>query len=131
MLGMSPVAAVFVREITPDLTSLVKKLEQQVQAGSPKTKAFVVLMSDDDKAESKLKDLAKAAKIEKVLLMVDNPAGPKSLKIAKDADVTVVLYNQKKVTKTLAYEKGKLNAKAADEVAAAVKEAAAAPEKAK
>jgi hypothetical protein len=125
MLGNSPVAAVFAREITPGLTSLVKKLEQAAEAGSPKTKAFVVLMTDDDKAEDKLKDLAKAEKIDKVLLMVDNPAGPKSLKIAKEADVTVVLYTQKNVKKTLAFEKGKLTDKAADDVAAAVKAHAA------
>ena len=126
MLGNSPVAAVFAREITPGLTSLVKKLEQAAEAGSPKTKAFVVLMTDDDKAEDKLKDLAKSQKIDKVLLMVDNRAGPENLKIAKDADVTVVLYTQKKVKKTLAFERGKLNEKTADEVAAAVKEHAAA-----
>ena|SRR6476646_3185486 len=125
MLGNSPVAAVFAREITPGLTSLVKKLEQAAEAGSPKTKAFVVLMTDDDKAEDKLKDLAKAEKIDKVLLMVDNPAGPKSLKIAKEADVTVVLYTQKNVKKTLTFEKGKLTDKTADDVAAAVKAHAA------
>jgi hypothetical protein len=131
MLGNSPVAAVFAREITPGLTSLVKKIEQVAEAGSPKTKAFVVIMTDDDKAEDKLKDLAKAEKIDNVLLMVDNPAGPKSLKIAKEADVTVVLYDQKKVTKTLAFEKGKLTEKAADEVVAAVKAHAAGKDKAK
>ena len=54
------------------------------------------------------------------------PAGPKGLKIAKEADVTVVLYAEKTVKKTLAFPKGKLTDKAADEVAAAVKEHAAA-----
>lgn len=129
MLGNSPVAAVFAREITPGLTSLVKKIEQQAASSSgPKPKAFVVLMTDDDKAESRLKELAKSEKIEKVLLMVDNPTGPPKLKIAKEADVTVVLYTQKSVKKTLAFEKGKLTEKEAEEVAAAVKEhAGAAP----
>ena len=125
MLGNNPVAAVFAREITPGLTSLVKKLEQEQAAGG-KTKAFVVLLSDDDKAQDKLKDLAKSEKIEKVMMMVDNPTGPPKLKIAKEADVTVVLYAQKKVTKTLAFEKGKLDEKAAEEVAAAAKEHGAA-----
>jgi hypothetical protein len=129
MLGNDPVAAVFAREITPGLTSLVKKLEQAAQSGSPKTKAFVVLMTDDDKAESKMKDLVKAEKVEKVFLTIDNPTGPKNLKIAKDADVTVVLYTGKKVQKTLTFEKGKLTEKEADTVAAAVKEHAAAPKK--
>src|SRR4051812_22273909 len=129
MLGNSPVAAVFAREITPGLTSLVKKLEQATASSGPKTKAFVVLMTDDEKAEDKLKDLAKAQKIDKVLLMVDNPAGPRSLKIAKDADVTVVLYTKKKVEKTLAFEKGKLTEKEVDAVADAVREHAAAVDK--
>lgn len=135
MLGNNPVAAVFAREITPGLTSLVKKLEQQAaSSGGSKPHAFVVLMSDDDKAESKLKDLAKGEKIEKVWMMVDNPTGPPKLKIAKDADVTVVLYSQKSVKKTLTFEKGKLTEKEADEVAAAVKEhsaSAPAPKKKK
>ena len=100
---------------------MVKKLEQEQAAGG-KTKAFVVLLSDDDKAQDKLKDLAKSEKIEKVMLTVDNPTGPPKLKIAKDADVTVVLYAQKKVTKTMAFEKGKLDEKAAEEVAAAAKD---------
>jgi hypothetical protein len=132
MLGNNPVAAVFAREITPGLTSLVKKLEQQQTSGGSKTKAFVVLLSDDDKAEGKLKDLAKSEKIENVMLTIDNPTGPPKLKIAKDADVTVVLYVQKKVAKTLAFEKGKLDEKAAEEVATAAKEhgaAAPAPKK--
>ena len=86
---------------------MVKKIEQQAASGGPKTNAFVVLMTDDDKAEEKLKELAKSEKIDKVWLTIDNPTGPKNLKIAKEADVTVVLYNHKKVSKTLAFEKGK------------------------
>ena len=129
MLGNSPVAAVFAREITPGLTSLVKKLEQTASSGS-KAHVFVVFLSDDDKAEGQLKDLAKAEKIEKVWLTIDNPAGPPKLKIAKEADVTVVLYTGKKVQKTLAFEKGKLTEKEVESVATAVEEhAAAAPAK--
>lgn len=130
MLGSSPVAAIFAREITPGLTSLVKKLEQATASSSgPKTKAFVVLMSDDDKAEGKLKNLCKAEKIDKVLLMVDNPAGPPKLKIAKEADITVVLYTKKKVEKTMVFEKGKLTDKDIEAVTTAVKEHAASVEK--
>src|SRR5262245_28540261 len=121
MLGNSPVAAVFAREITPGLTSLVKKLEQTASSDS-KGHAFVVLMTDDDKAENKLKDLAKAEHIEKVWLTVDNPTGPKNLKIAKEADVTVVLYANKKVEKTLVFEKGKLTDKEAEAAAKAFEE---------
>src|SRR5215218_8156583 len=116
MLGNVPVAAVFAREITPGLTSLVKKLEQATAEGK-KVGAFVVLMTDDDKAEAKLKELAEKENLKKVVLMVDNPAGPSDYKIAKDADVTVLLYEKKEVKKNFAYEKGKFTAAEADKIA--------------
>ena len=121
MLGNVPVAAVFAREITPGLTSLVKKLEQSASEGK-KAGAFVVLMTDDDKAEAKLKELAEKENLKKVVLMVDNPAGPSDYKIAKEADVTVLLYEKKEVKKNFAFEKGKFTDKDAAEVAAAMKE---------
>ena len=122
-MGNNPVAVVFTREITPGLTSLVKKLDQAVaENSSAKMGAFVVLLTDDDKAEEKLKELAEKADLKKVILTVDNPAGPKPYKIAKDADTTVILYTKKAVKKNFAYEKGKLTDKEAGEVAAAVKD---------
>lgn len=121
MLGNNPVAAVFAREITPGLTSLVKKLDQAT-ADNTKLKAFVVLLTDDDKAEARLKELADKEKLKNVLLMVEAPAGPPKMDIAKDADVTVVLYQKKKVKKTLAFEKGKLTEPEAGGVVTAVKE---------
>ena len=121
MLGNVPVAAVFAREITPGLTSLVKKLEQSASEGK-KAGAFVVLMTDDDKAEAKLKELAEKENLKKVVLMVDNPAGPSDYKIAKEADVTVLLYEKKEVKKNFAFEKGKFTDKDAAEVVAAMKE---------
>ena len=126
MLGNIPVAAVFAREITPGLTSLVKKLEQTASdSGSSKVGVFVVLLSDDDKAEAKLKELAEKENLKKVVLTLDNPAGPQGYEIAKEADVTVLLYAQKKVKKNFAYEKGKFTETEAGKVAEGLKEVAA------
>jgi uroporphyrinogen-III synthase len=122
MLGNVPVAAVFAREITPGLTSLVKKLEQTTADSSTKVGAFVVLMTDDEKAEAKLKELAEKEDLKKVVLLLDNPAGPSDYKIAKEADVTVLLYEKKEVKKNFAFEKGKFTDKEADKIAAARKE---------
>jgi uroporphyrinogen-III synthase len=122
MLGNVPVAAVFAREITPGLTSLVKKLEQTTADSSTKAGAFVVLMTDDEKAETKLKELAEKENLKKVVLLLDNPAGPSDYKIAKEADVTVLLYEKKEVKKNFAFEKGKFTDKDADKIAAAMKE---------
>jgi|SRR5689334_12997702 hypothetical protein len=129
MLGNVPVAAVFAREITPGLTSLVKKLEKATSEGDSKAGAFIVLLTDDEKAEDKLKELAEKENLKKVVLLLDNPAGPKEYHIAKEADVTVVLYEKKEVKKNFAYEKGKFTDKEADKVAAAIKEIAAKSDK--
>ena len=83
-------AAVFAREITPALTSLVKKLEQAtVDHKDAKVAAWVVILTDDDKAEDKLKELADKEKVKKTILAVEGPTGPDAYKIA--AEVKEVL----------------------------------------
>ncbi|HET6572350.1 MAG TPA: hypothetical protein VFG68_02020 [Fimbriiglobus sp.] len=104
------------------MTSLVKKLEQATAKHSDcQMGAFVVLLSDDDTMEQKLKELAASAKLKKVVLALDSPAGSPRLKIAKEADVTVLLYAKKKVKMNFAFEKGKMTEKDADAIVAAVK----------
>jgi len=45
------------------------------------------------------------------VLSIDNPSGPGAYKVSKDADVTVVLYNQHKVKSNFAFKKGELQEK--------------------
>jgi hypothetical protein len=105
------------------LTSLVKKLEEATAKHSDcKMSAFVVMLTDDDKMEEKLKSFIEREKIKKVMLATDEPAGPSSYKIAKDAEVTVLLYAKKTVKVNLAFEKGKLDDKAVEKVLESVKE---------
>jgi hypothetical protein len=116
---------VFARDLTPTLTGLVKKIDETTIANADRRMgSFVVMLSDDDKLEGKLKELAEGQKLKKVVLTIDNPAGPDGLEIAKDADVTVVLYVKKKVVKTFAYGKGKLDDKAVEEIVSAAKDIA-------
>ena len=105
------------------MTSLVKKLDQAAQDAG-KAGAFVVILSDDDKMEDKLKELAKKENLKKVVLTLDSPQGPPKLKIAKDADVTVLLYQKKRVTNNFAYEKGKFAETDVDAVVGAYKDIA-------
>ena len=120
-------AAVFAREITPALTSLVKKLEQAtVDHKDAKVAAWVVILTDDDKAEDKLKELADKEKVKKTILAVEGVTGPDAYKIAKEADVTILLYAKKKVKTNHVFEKGKFTEKDADKIAAEVKEVLAA-----
>jgi hypothetical protein len=99
---------VFAREITDPLTSLVKKIDAATAKGSNKIASFAVFLNDDESYEKKLKELAKKEKLDHTVLTLDNPAGPKGYNIAKDADVTVLLYINKKVKTNYAFKKGEL-----------------------
>ena len=100
---------IFAREVTPTLTSLVKKIDAETGKNKDKKMgSFAVFMSDDPKLEDALKDLAKKEELKDFVLSIDNPAGPAAFKIAKDADITVVLYNKRKVEANYAFKKGEL-----------------------
>jgi hypothetical protein len=112
---------IFAREINDPLTSLVKKLDAEVAKTNKKSVAFVVLLSDDPAAEKKLQSLTEKEGIKHVSLAVmEDGAGPGAFKtkIAKDADVTAVLYKSKKVTANHAFKKGGLNDKGVDQIIA-------------
>jgi hypothetical protein len=105
------------------LASLAKKIDSATEANkSSKMGSFIVLLSDDDKLESKIKEFAEKEKIKKTMLGIDNPAGPEGYGIAKDAEITVVLYAKKKVVKTFAFKKGELTEKDIDTIVGSVKE---------
>jgi hypothetical protein len=116
--GNNPVVVVFAKEATGGLTSLVKKIDAATaQNKSAKMGSFVVLCSDDQGLEDKLKKLAETEKVERTILTIDNPAGPQALKLAKDADVTVLFYLNKQVKANHAFQ-GQLTAQQIDKVLA-------------
>lgn len=107
------------RDLTDDLTGLVKAIDTKVADNkSKKMAAFVVLLTDDpDKLEPKLEALAKEKEIKNTpLTLMENPAGPPAYKIAKEADVTVMLWVGGKVVANHAFPKGKLNQAAIDKI---------------
>jgi hypothetical protein len=100
---------IFAREVSGPLTSLVKKIDETTaKNNSCKMGSFVVFLNDDEKLPKALKDLAQKEKIEKTVLTIESPAGPSGYDIAKDADVTVVLYTKKNVKVNRAFKKGEL-----------------------
>ncbi len=100
---------IFAREINPTLTSLVKKIDAETAKNSDKKMgSFVVFCNDNPTLEGQLKELADKEKLGKLILSVDNPAGPKGYNIAQEADVTVVLYSKRKVVSNHAFKKGEL-----------------------
>ena len=111
---------IFAREITDNLASLVKELDSVVGKNKDKKMAaFVVLLSEDpDAAEKKLKEFAAKHKIKNIPLTVfDGAAGPGKYKIAKDVDVTIMMWRKHTVKVNHAFKKGSaLDEKARKEV---------------
>lgn len=103
---------IFAREVSDSLTSLVKKIDAATAEHSDKKMgSFVVFLSDDEKLADQAKALAEKNNIKNTVLAVDNVAGPKNYDVAKEADVTVVLYNKRKIESNYAFRKGELNEK--------------------
>jgi hypothetical protein len=108
---------VFAREVSGPLTSLVKKIDEATGKNSGcKMGSFVVFCSDAEGLEKQLKDLADKEKFKNIILSIDNPSGPPKYKVAKDADVTVVLYDKHKVKSNFAFKKGEMTDKEVDKI---------------
>ncbi len=100
---------IFAREVSDSLTSLVKKIDEATEKNRDRRMgSFVVFCSDEEGLKKKLEDLAEKEHLKRIILTIDNPAGPEGYDIAKDADVTVLLYVGQKVKVNHAYRKGEL-----------------------
>jgi hypothetical protein len=100
---------IFAREVTDGLTSLVKKIDEATEKNSDcRMGSFVVFCSDEEGLKKKLEELGDKQKLKRTVLTIDNPAGPEGYDIAKDADVTVLLYVGQTVKVNHVYKKGAL-----------------------
>lgn len=100
---------IFAREVTDGLTSLVKKIDEATDKNrASRMGSFVVFCNDEEGLKKKLEELAEKQKLKRIILTIDNPAGPEGYDIAKEADVTVLLYTKHKVKVNHAYKKGEL-----------------------
>jgi hypothetical protein len=107
--GDNPVAMIFARDTNEPLVNLIKQLDTEtVKNADKKMGSFAVFCNDAEGLETKLRDLAKKENLKAFTLAIDTPAGPDPYKIAKDADVTVVLYTNSKVVANFAFKKGEM-----------------------
>jgi hypothetical protein len=119
--GTHPVAMVFARDVSAPLLRLIKKLDEATAAhAADEMGSFVVFCNEDEPLEAKLRELAEKEKLKNIVLCIDGVAGPERYKIARDADVTVVLYVKHKVEVNRAFRKGELTEKDAEKIAADV-----------
>ncbi len=119
--GARPVVTIFTRTMDDNVAKLVKEVDGLVgKNGEKQMKAFVVVLTDSpDEQEKKLTEVASKNEIKNVPLTVfDGPAGPPNYKIAKDAEVTVMMWNKSEVKANQAFAKGKFDKKAVESVVA-------------
>lgn len=122
--GSRPVVCVFAREATPEVLELTQKIDGVVGKNKDsKMAAFVcVLTEEPDAVEKKLETAAKDLKIAHTpLTIIEGATGPANYKLAKDADVTVMMWNESEVKVNHAFAKGKLDKKAIETLVAETK----------
>jgi hypothetical protein len=109
------------------LTSLVKKIDQRVEAAGGKTArplgAYVLFVSNSDGLDGQLRALAEKESLKRVNLCIGAP--PPVYEVASGADVTVVIYSaglrwEQKVTANFALRKGELDEAKADAIVKAL-----------
>ena len=119
--GQAPVVMVFAREVNPTVTKLIKELDScTAKNKSADMGSCVIFCSDAKYLEAKLKNLVEKEKVQNCVLAIDNPAGPEDYNIAKDADVTVLVYKERKVAANFAFKKGEMKDKDVSAVIKAV-----------
>ena len=108
MYGQGPVVLVFARALTDPLAKLVNKLDAEAAKYELiKLKIVVVILSDDDSVERKLKSYGEQAITHANLAMMESD-GPRAYKLSKAAEITVLMYKRWKVEANFAFRKGGL-----------------------
>lgn len=109
------------------LTSLVKKLDQRMQAAAGRTPrplgVYVLFPNNSSGLDQRLRRLAETGGVKRVALGIGAPAS--AYAVANEADVTVVVYNparrrQQRVTANFALRKGELTAARIDDIVKAI-----------
>jgi hypothetical protein len=114
------------------LASLVKQIDAELQKNDALRGYVIVLTEDEDETSSKLEELWKSEGLKKLpLTTFGNMAGPKPFKLNKEADVTVHLWNKRKIKNSFAFKSSDLNDEKVKEVVTAVKTLNASEEKSK
>jgi hypothetical protein len=116
--GLNPVAMIFAREPSERLTKLLAKIDATTaQNKAQQMGSFAVFLNDRD-LKKQLEETAKKHSLQQLVLSTMDPAGPEGFEVAKDADVTVVLYRDFAVQANHAFRAGELTDEAIDKIVA-------------
>ena len=121
-----PAALVFARRLSEPLGKLLLKCDAAVAAG-PKDamKSWMTVLGEKTVSLDDLAKWSKEVGLKNVPVGVfDDPEGPPSYRLNKDAEVTVLLFVKRKVVANFAFRAGELDDAAVDKVAEALPELA-------
>jgi len=114
-----PAVVVFARSMSDPLARLVKGLDKALDEHKARElRGWVTFLSDDQTGlDPKVVKWADKHAVRRVPLGVfEDVVGPPAYKLARDADVTVLLYVKQKVVSNFAFRAGELTDARADEV---------------
>jgi hypothetical protein len=102
--GYDLAALIFAREVSGPLTSLVKTIDKQLGESSARHKGpnklgvFVVFCSDDPNLKQQLQNLIAKEGLKHIVLSLskNNAQGPPRYRVAREADVTVAVYQNRR-----------------------------------
>ena len=127
MGGYELVALIFAREVNDSLTGLVKTIDKQLndasagRGGQGKLGVFVILCSDDPTMRQQLEGLLAREGLKQVVLATHDSAGPAKYRVAREAELTVVIYeNHSRVAANFAFENGDLEPASSQAIVQAV-----------
>jgi hypothetical protein len=116
--GNVPVVMVFASKPSEKLAKLVGEVEKAAAAAKAEVGACLVVTDTSAATQTVLKKLADDAKLKATILSVIDPGKLKDYELAKDAEVTVLLYSRRVVRINHAFKSGELTDKAIEAVAA-------------
>jgi hypothetical protein len=122
-MGQRPVVMVFARSADEKLAKLLKKIEEEVEEHQDeKLSSFVNMIGTDAESLKKAAaDFVAKHGLKRIAFVVPDETkdGPPDLKIAPDADVTVICYKEGTVQANHAFTKGGLSDDKIDAVVSA------------
>jgi hypothetical protein len=104
-----------VREVSDPLTGLVKKIDKQLEeaaAVSPaprKRGIYIIFCNDDPNQTRQLSSWIAQEQLRHVVICKERAAGPDRYRVAREADVTAVVYERGRVKANIALKKGELD----------------------
>lgn len=117
----SPVVLVFARDVSEPLTRLIKRLDAaSAQHKASSLGTCVVFLSSEEGLPRQVKQVADREKIRLTALRTYKPEGPKGYNVAKEADISVILFTDRVVKATHAFKKGEMKDKDIDLILADV-----------